>query len=196
MDVVRSIAMAFLLAGGVVVGGAQAASSIATGDENAEVWRAGPSDGLNCFYLTLTHFGCQVDYGTAKERLHRNGHAPSMADLQAVAGEFGLPMRAIGCRPDQIAALPMPAIVHMDSKGEGRGEFVLLLHVDQSRVLYLNGGLVTYADMSWDDFRRTWSGYVLIADSARMSDKRAIVAGIGLVALFYSVLQLRRHARG
>jgi predicted double-glycine peptidase len=131
---------------------------------DAEVWRRPGADGLNCLYLQLRLLGHGVDYRDLDKVVRPKSQPTSLATLEAAAGRCGLPARVRRCTPGDVATLPLPVIAHLDDPGGG-GRFVLLFGEGGGKYGVIDGATATIKEVPADEFRRAWSGHVLVPDT-------------------------------
>jgi hypothetical protein len=85
----------------------------------------------------------------------------------------------------------MPVIAHLDGLRPG-GRFVLVFAPGNVNYGLIDGTTATIKDLPADEFRRNWSGYVLVAD---LEDRRPwmLSAGTGILMLaIYAWWRVRR----
>jgi hypothetical protein len=136
------------------------AESVGRDSSSAGIWRTTSHDGVNCLYLELSVLGHPVDYQQLEAAVQPQRGSVSLRALQQVARRHGVPMRIRQCSPDRLESLPMPVIAFLDEP-RGGGRFVLVCRLDKQRCDLIVGSTATYSEVSIDDFRRDWSGFVL-----------------------------------
>lgn len=94
-------------------------------------WQGGSYCGPVSLYFLLRLHGKEVNYESVKSHFKLTDQGVSLADIQAVAAHFGLPTRIVSVVPEQVADLPLPAIVHWETRESGvraTGHFDVLVH--------------------------------------------------------------------
>jgi hypothetical protein len=171
-------------------------SSTALNDTSL-IWRSERVCGLNCVYLLLKRFDRDVDYKVLESELVKNDLA-SLADLKRGATVRGLTMTVARTDRHGLATLSKPLIAHLDlvsPQGEASGHFVLVTGTDpKAGVTCIDGTTAEPRTISWSDFERDWSGYVLAHDTTRGSSPETGILAAGLGLFFgYLLFRLSRH---
>ena len=130
-----------------------------------KVWRTSSRDGINCLYLMLRLHGHTVSYEKLDAALVLRPNQTSLLSLAEVAGSFGVPLAVKRYAPAEMAELPLPLIVHMYNTRQDGGRFVLIYHVPQDesgKFGTIEAGSRALVELSSDEFRRHWSGMLLV----------------------------------
>jgi hypothetical protein len=150
------------------------------------VWRTPSHDGVNCSYVMLRMFGLETAYGDLMAEFSPAERATSLALLQQVCGEHGLPLIALKQTPYELNRESLPVVVHISSHLSAGGALHIIVARDAEGFVMMNGATASVFSMDTDEFRRTWSGYVLRPQ--RGSRWLPIAAGAGIVVLSFSYL--------
>jgi ABC-type bacteriocin/lantibiotic exporter with double-glycine peptidase domain len=176
----------------------RAQSSIATAERGGVLWRIPQNDGLNCLYMLFKLHGKSIDYATLKSAFEGSDHGVSLGRLRDIGRESGLSMSVYKCRPMDLARAGRPVVAFIEgSEGLG-GSFDLILDVDESRCLLIDGGGAYLSEVPIDQFRRSWSGYVLAVDSPGWTTPALSAGAGGLAAVGFCcfIASIRRRNRG
>lgn len=153
------------------------------------IWRANRFDGINCLSLMLSNSDKDTPWTKLEDDLSHGDSQLSLQDLHEIAGRHGLATSIVKCGPSDIASLPKPLIAHLrDLTGDGGG-YMLLVWTDDTKVVFLNGGQLILTTQTWDDFRRSWSGYVLIKE-AKSKRIESLSYSILIGATVFTVLRV------
>jgi len=109
---------------------------------------------------------------TVDETLQQHPDYPSILSISDSLKKWGVNNVTIKVVPEKLAELPFPCIVH--AKNES---FIILDAVDQTQVHYTNGKGKTKS-MSLDDFLKTWSGVVLLAEAEEHAGEKNYKANV------------------
>lgn len=144
-----------------------------------EYWRMSTSDSINCIDLyakSTSHF---MERHRIKSELGEKSEKSSLLDLKRASRALGLTLRIIKPTPSDLAATPLPAIVHMVDEGGEHGGYFLLINPKKSKFETINCTSLTIESMSAEEFRRRWSGYALVAEDKQVSWLRGALLGLG-----------------
>jgi hypothetical protein len=128
------------------------------------VWRSHRTCGANCVYFLLRAHGIHADYRQLSQELVREDSFASLTELKRCAEKHGLACALGKTGREGLSTLSMPVVVHFDVvsvRGQSGGHFAVVLHTEGDEVWYVDGTLGEIASMSWGNFERVWSGYVL-----------------------------------
>jgi len=135
------------------------AFSIASAN-GAEQYRVPSRCGINAAYLYLSLMGRSLAYDELATSLGEGETPTSLAELKVALSCFGSRASVIRCDPDSLAALPLPAIMHLEAEVNG-GHYVVLTTCSDDEVEFIDGSTVGIQRMGKADFCRLWTGYVL-----------------------------------
>ena len=132
-------------------------------------WRAPHRDAANCLYFLIRFHDRSISYSRVLNALQGGNRRTNLGSVRSAARQLGLNCGIYRSGFDDILKLNKPALVYMEDGGVRGGSFCVLLSIYESGrggggALVLNGGLATLRHISLEDFRRQWTGYILIAD--------------------------------
>lgn len=157
----------------------------------ADVWRDGQHSGSNAVWCFLRIHNEEVDAAEFSAVEHHIGPPQNVADILAFARQLGWAMEARSISPEDLDAMPLPAIVQLDGDKRGAGYFLVLLQVQRSRCVCMEGASASIITMDWESFLRRWSGVVVIRSDSSFWKVKPMIA-VGLLAGFaVSVLLIR-----
>jgi ABC-type bacteriocin/lantibiotic exporter with double-glycine peptidase domain len=163
-------------------------------DANGTInWRTSENDGVTCLYVLLALEGRKVNYVDLLQQISKEGAdhrgGSGMVGLCQVAKHNGLNLDIRKCGVKDLTADHLPLIAFMEQEREA-GSFVLVVWLAGDRCGIVDG-YGRYNQVSVDDFRRRFSGYVLV----RQTSPRwwLVFTGIGcwVVLLVYGWLRIR-----
>lgn len=161
------------------------------------VWRAENCCGVNALYVLLRVKGLAPDYRALRSSLLASQTATSLGDLRRCADGYGLPCASARSTPEGLRSLPKPLIAHMevlDGRAASVGHFVVVLRCTADEVLCMDGTTGDIQSMSWRDFQRAWTGYVLCSrGQSRPGFALLAFAMAGTLAALTVDLMLRRR---
>jgi ABC-type bacteriocin/lantibiotic exporter with double-glycine peptidase domain len=157
----------------------------------AELVRTPRNDGLNCLYLILRLFEKPPRYEDLRAALAPGPDGNNLAEIRTAARSAGLKTRVVKSTPDALRRGPFPMIAALDDPAENSGRFVLLVGLAEDKCILIDGGYALLKQVTIDDFRRNWSGYVLVAEPGSRATAYVSV-GVGVVALAAYGAWLRR----
>ena len=123
-------------------------------------------DGVNCLFLLSRLLDKDVRHDHLRQLLAPARERTSFWCLVDVARRVGLHAQLVKCRPEDLREVELPAIAFMENERGAGGKYVLLFGSpaqtadDVYRVV--EGGTLFMRDCTIDDFRRHWSGYLLV----------------------------------
>jgi hypothetical protein len=130
------------------------------------IWRQPRQNGANALYLFLRLHHRPVSYAAVEKALPAADHGHSLLQLRDASRQLGLPAGVYKCRPDDLARGPLPVVALLDNPSGTGGTFVVLLNQNGGSWFFLNAVTATVEEMSADEFRRRWSGSVLVRRAA------------------------------
>ena len=172
--------------------------SLAYGKNAApETWRCAANGGINALYCYLKINDVRCEYtDLLNERKRRCGTNEMTAiDLAEIASRYGVPLRTFSVNMHELGSCPRPLIVHMDGESTDYGAFLLIISINGGIVEFVNGPTATIQEMDLENFRRVWSGYVLMASSSGSSEflwaiSIGFASGLTFI-LIYRIFRLR-----
>jgi hypothetical protein len=149
-------------------------------------WRSENQCGLNSLYVLLRLAGIDVDYHDVRRRYPNNGQPTSILTLQDLASQFGLELTAGKTNVVGLQRVAKPVIAHFETvatRGEASGHYVVVTNVNEQQVTYVDGTTAETRSVSWEDFNKLWTGFVLVHDRTNYAR-----LPISAIALFVGVL--------
>jgi len=70
--------------------------------------------GLACLGMIAAYHGCEIDLAGLRRRAASSRRGTSLAQLGEIAATLGLDSRPLSLKPDELAQLRMPCILHWD----------------------------------------------------------------------------------
>jgi ABC-type bacteriocin/lantibiotic exporter with double-glycine peptidase domain len=125
------------------------------------------NDAANCLYLQLRLLGYRDGYDTFRNELPAGRASLTFKEMAAIGQRLGFRNTPVKLTVSELVSARMPVILHFESRGVKSGQFMLFLwmYEDETKVALIDGVHVTFTEMSRDEFRRSWTGYALIARS-------------------------------
>ncbi len=122
-------------------------------------WRSGVNDGINmlCIYAQLTD--SNVRYQKLVDQ--SQGQPISLQRIKTIADESSIPLQLTKLTPTALSS-HLPAIVFLEDEIGAAGQFCLVLRCHKRSVEMVMGTNVEYGFISWDMFRRRWTGHAAI----------------------------------
>ena len=157
------------------------------------VWRDAAHAGTNSLYCFLKIHGKQIPQSEFETR---EGNAPlpqNVAELIAFARDLGHELEARSVSPDDLAKIPLPAIIHFDGDDISQGSLNILLQVDSRRFVFMDGATAIVSSVNREPFLRRWSGVVVMFRQERERLSPAVASSVGIVAGFLLVIFLLRR---
>jgi hypothetical protein len=177
-------------------GGQGLGTSRAAGPEGL-VWRTIYKCPINSMYILLRLYERPVRYEELEARLPVGQGGSNLTALRDCAAAYGLRTRVVKATPETLARSPLPAIAHCDEE-RTTGHYVVVLGITgQDNVHIIDGTTAVVSTQSLSDFRKIWSGYLLVADKRPWWGALFPVAlGLGIVSGCLAVWDWsrRRHA--
>ena len=146
-----------------------AASGRGAGDSELPGRCCGP----NSVYVLLRMHGIACKRSDVIARCNPNEHGCSVAALQTCSEAFGLRLRGVTVKREDLSSVHLPAIAHVGEPSAGH--YLVLLSVDNSAYACVDGttGLY-YSQVGLGDFLRQWAGVLLVPEYVY---KRGVFAG-------------------
>ncbi len=129
--------------------------------------------GLNSLYCLLKVSGREVDYRQLANLVEVDkDKGSSLEDLRQVARQIGWRSEIYQMRPEDIADLPTPFLMHLELLDYGgAGHFVTVLQVDEETddgrlFRFFDGGTSRITHQKLSSLKPMMSGYVLLAEQS------------------------------
>jgi ABC-type bacteriocin/lantibiotic exporter with double-glycine peptidase domain len=148
-----------------------------TGEDGT--WRMSTNDSLNCIDVYFAVMSHPVPRDRIKAELGDSREQSSLLDLRRASRALGFPLRIVRPSPSDLAALPLPAIVHMVDEGGQHGGYFLLINPKKNKFETINCSSITIESMTAEEFRRRWSGFALVAEEKRLPWMQGALLGLG-----------------
>lgn len=134
-----------------------------------QAWQTGSKCGPVALYFLLRLKGMDVPFNDVIAAVPVSEQGASLADLQKAAERFGLRTRAVRFRPEGMADLPTPYIIHYNLSGKDDSKDnhfdVIFKAFGENRYKYVDttNCIIKLAD--YDEIIGRTSGYALIAEA-------------------------------
>jgi ABC-type bacteriocin/lantibiotic exporter with double-glycine peptidase domain len=170
-------------------------------DSLPSIWRRNDNEEVNCLYLFLRLNGHAIDYHTVLRQMSTYGPLSGLQGIVRGANTLGLNCQIIKCTPEDLKKLPLPVIGYFDHPEATGSHIDLILGVTPDRCSLCTGGHVMLNELSMDDFRRRWTGFVVTANPASGVWREylaGILIGVSLAWMWRTGLfrKLRRSVKG
>jgi hypothetical protein len=126
--------------------------------------------GRNSLYLLLKLLDRPVTFAQVEAAVPVGPHGTNMLQLRNAALDLGLADAGVyRCSFDDLVGCPKPLIAHLtlplnpaEAGAAEAGHYVVVLSADQEHVTYLDGSFGTTRVSGTGQFRKRWSGHVLL----------------------------------
>ncbi len=163
--------------------------------ERSGVWRAANKCSVNALYVALRLQHVQLKYADAERTMQVNAAGSSLADLHRCAGEFGMSSVMLRITPDALSQSHLPCVAHLEEERSVTGHFVVVVAAGREWVEYIDGTTVATHLVSMSEFRKSWTGYVLLFEHPPWWKRLLPAAGLLGVAAMILAGVLRSGAR-
>lgn len=127
--------------------------------------------GLACISMMAETQGISAPLERLRERYPASQHGTSLATLCTIMSELAMPCYPVAFEHDELAELPLPAILHY-----GASHYVLLAYRKGDYVCVMNPAIGQQL-LPVEALKREISGYALVLDSETQPDPQAL-AGV------------------
>ena len=159
-------------------------------------WRVTTNDGLNCLFLQLRTLGYRGNYGDFCKRAAACHTTRDLASLARLSEDVGYPVSPRELTTSELGHLGRPAVIFIEHHGIGSGTFWLYLNGDEGYVRVVGGPPMTWAEVSREEFERSWTRYALVPDPSHRGTMFLLRCTTGLVVLgAIAYFQLRNLKR-
>ena len=124
--------------------------------------------GLACIAMMAETQGIDVSLESLRERYPASQHGTSLARLCDIMGELAMPAYPVAFEHDELAELPLPAILHY-----GASHYVVLAYRKGNHVCVMNPGIGQQL-LPIDALKLDISGYALVLDNETQPDPQAL----------------------
>jgi len=130
------------------------------------IWRKPERDAANSLYFLLRFYQHSADYHELVTALGGDERV-SFVRMKRVANDSGFSSGVYRIDPDELREFREPVIAYVEGGGLGEGSFVVVLNAGgprdtEANVLLLESGIASIRFVAMDEFRRSWSGHVLM----------------------------------
>jgi ATP-binding cassette, subfamily C, bacteriocin exporter len=148
------------------------------------MWRVIENAPINCLYFLLRWDGKDVTYAELAESIPISDKGLSIVALREQANSFGLNTQVIRARPESLKRCRLPCIAHFEEERGITGSYVVVVEVTATQVRFIEGGAAISRMETMSDFRKKWSGFLLVLEPDRNWSPLYLVAGImGIVSV-------------
>ena len=137
--------------------GALANGNIFEGSDGS--WRIPKYCGPNALYAFLKLNGINPSYEKILYETAPTENGTSLEDLKRASDSFGLTSEICRFHPNDLFRISDPVIAHIS--GVKNGHFMLILGCREGELLVADPTACTIERLSLDQFKETWSGYIL-----------------------------------
>lgn len=130
-------------------------------------WRSERLCGVNCLFIMLGVYKIDVDYELLSGELLPGDEFTSLTKLKESATRHGLEVGMGRSDPAGLQELTKPVLAHWEAASasgnqtEAPGHYVLVLKTTPDGVEYMDGTTGVIREVSWREFQRRWSGYLI-----------------------------------
>jgi ABC-type bacteriocin/lantibiotic exporter with double-glycine peptidase domain len=110
-----------------------------------------------------------VSYRRIEEQLPFDPAGNSLTELRDCLRSFGLSTSIVQARPGLLEVCALPAIAHWEEEKATTGHYVIITGIAKDRVEYIDGTTAGISILSMSEFRKRWSGYLLLTEIPRNS---------------------------
>lgn len=185
--------IAFKVARLVIVG--CALTLVSCNGADSASWRIASNSGVNALHLMMRLAKCDsANYEDILQSASESDSIETLFALKSLGLQFDYPLAIRTMTFEQLSELDIPVIAHTDSNIGKNAEFVLVIRVGKNRVVIADGSTCRVHQVSYEQFRRRWSGYVAVPVAANRSN---VVQGVfvGLATGVAILMLWRKWAR-
>jgi hypothetical protein len=161
----RSVFFTILLSTPFAFAGPTSVPRPLPGDE--KIWRVANQCSVNALYMLARLHGKKVNYAGIEDRLPVREKGTSLAEMRDCASEIGLPCRVFKTTPDVLNRCALPVIAHWEEQRGITGHYVLVVAVKDGWVEYIDGTTAITDVLPMTEFRKRWSGYLLVPQEGK-----------------------------
>lgn len=132
-------------------------------------WRTPRNQGVNVLFCYLRIHNVECEYSDlVKEQMELTGMGPYSANtLVQIAENRGVKLSVVSLTLKEFESCERPFITYLTADTTEDGAFVLVMDSVEDEVFYIHGATASIRSMSVENFRRVWSGIVLLDTSRR-----------------------------
>lgn len=127
-----------------------------------EIWRATNRCSINSLYLILRLYDIDVTYEEVESRLPIDEAGSSLAEMRECATSFGLNATILKASPESLVQCPFPCIAHEEMDRTITGHYVVVVEAQPQMVEVIDGSSVITKRLRMPEFKKDWTGYVLV----------------------------------
>ncbi|MEI8380154.1 MAG: cysteine peptidase family C39 domain-containing protein [Planctomycetota bacterium] len=149
-------------------------SGTATRGDEPDSWRDSRRCGVNVVYSLLRLEGFKVPYEAVLKSVEITDRGTTIQKVSQTLTRFGMTTSIVKANPDELIGMPFPCIAHVEIQTPNtfsyadRGHFVVLLQCSNNSVLYLDGTTGIIQEITFDEFTRMWTGYLVIRENSQV----------------------------
>jgi ABC-type bacteriocin/lantibiotic exporter with double-glycine peptidase domain len=171
--------------------------AFANGDAiSNDKWRRPERDAANALYFLAHTHSVKTTYEDVLLQLKGGEARTSLDEIMRVASRYKLNLRTVRVSPKDLSSINQPVIGFYEERGAEHASFVVILSANNSGdgALLFDAGLATIRHVSDDEFRRGFSGYILMRDDGKdagFSFTSWMAVAAIITSLFVLILRFR-----
>lgn len=139
-------------------------------DGSWQAWRVAERDAANSLYIVLRHCGIRCSYEEVCQALGPHDRRRSLLEISRAARRMGMSTSLYRGPPASMRSFGMPIIVYVEgSESNSGGISVVLPDHNGTELTVIDGQTAQLHTVGEDDFRRLWSGVMLVPEKERRS---------------------------
>jgi hypothetical protein len=149
--------------------------------------------GVKCLSLYLRMMGYDFDSELIQKHCHLPEDSLTLEELRIASAYFGVTLEGVYANGDELSRLPMPSIALLegDSTSGGIGHYVVVVKLDNDKVVVADPRYESLVTISRVAFQRLSSGRFLVSQSLE-SQKRTLGFCLALLATIAMVISAWR----
>jgi len=140
--------------------------------------------------MLLKLHGEKATYEEIESQLPVTRSGSSITDMRAYLRAQGLNATILKATPETLLRCPLPLIAHHEEEKATTGHYVIVLATDSERVDFLDGTTAIDTTQAMTEFRKNWSGYVLVIEERpwwhRLFPVAFILGGVSVCLALWS----------
>lgn len=173
----------------------QTNNPIAGNESENHLWRTPNRCGINATYVLLRLKDVDVSYTEILKGLKTDGNGTRLGDMRDYCVSHDVRLAIAKKTPDEITAIEMPIIAHLEPQ-TGNGHYVVVLSIKDRIVELVDGTSGAVQVMPYAEFLSQWTGYVMVTTSTSDYKQAVGIAAATLGVLLIvsaSLLSLRSN---
>ncbi len=140
---------------------------ICQAEESTRIWRTKENETVNALCLLLKCHDIPCDYTELEKELKSSATPQSLDALKDHAQKHGLDLDVFQCAtPEALKRIPIPFVIHVEDGNdaeskEWQGNFLFVMGRGSGQYMILDCGTLVSSEVSEENLRRYWSGFVL-----------------------------------